>query len=47
MKAAFALDRVKCNGAWTLPEPWTQKNAPTAPWKTAQNAVSHATRTII
>ena len=27
--------------AWTLPEPWTHKNAPTAPWKTAQNAVSH------
>jgi hypothetical protein len=20
---------------WTLPEPWTHQNAPTAPWKTA------------
>ena len=23
-------------GLWTLPEPWTRRHAPTAPWKTTE-----------
>ena len=27
-RSLFPIDRVKCNGAWTLPEPWTHRTRP-------------------
>src|SRR5947208_4481646 len=27
-RSLFAIDGVKCNGAWTLPEPWTHRTRP-------------------
>ena len=44
-RSLHARHDVKCPRAWTLPSPVDAQNAPTATWKTAQNAVSHSAHT--
>ena len=44
-RSLFALDGVKCNARMDAAGAVDAQNAPTAPWKTAQNAVSHSAHT--